>query len=426
MIKAIQDRGLWQVVSLALVLKIFTISIIYAFLEAPHNEWLGHVIGDMWYWVGFWQKTQGLWKDALGQKLIPYVDFDYGYPTLNGILYWFMGNFMDLSEGRWKSIMLNHGIFMAIADVVNAGLVYIILKEINPQRAFLLTGIFVMSLTGLVLSPFRYEAYVITFALVGYILHRQDKPLWAVVVWSLGCWLKWYPAIFILAAELRAFTVDKNRDRWWKSLIIFLGIAIVCNAPFMIGSIAKTGSLNNWLGTYTIHVNRGISMDTVLGVFKLWFGEMTLEGLANNITVFLITLAVVLRTNLKLEYKSVLIITAAIFCNRIYSPQFNLWFYPFLIFIIAQETKKRWLIFLGLYIAIDLVNITVFPFSFASAIIEMKGLAPGLGKSGGFTTVIFSLSILLRAALLAAIFFLTLTSNLSKEEKVKQLTLFES
>jgi hypothetical protein len=124
------------------------------------------------------------------------------------------------------------------------------------------------------------------------------------------------------------------------------------------------------------------------------------------------------------EYKGILVIAAALFCNRIYSPQFNLWFYPFLLFAIAQETKKRWLIFLSIYIAIDLLTVIVFPFSFADAIIEMKGFGDLFAaKSGGFWTVIFSLGIVVRAILLAVLYGITLSSRPRQEEKVEQLVL---
>ncbi len=425
MIKVMRDSGLWQVVGFTTLLKITAITVIFATLGAPNTDWLSHTIADMWYWVGFWQKTQGLWKDALGHKLIPYVDFDYVYPPLSGLLYWFIGGFIDLTEGKWKEIILSHSVFMAIADIVNAALIYVILKEINPKRALLLTFVFVLSLTGLILAPVRYESYVVTFVLIGYLFHLHDKPLWATTFWSLGCWLKWYPFFFILVEEIRAFTVDKNRDRWWKSASIFLAIAALLNVPFMIACMAKTGNLTNWWTTYSFHTNREISWDTLFGVVKLWFGNLQLEGLASNLTAILITLAVVLRKDLKVEYKGILVIAAALFCNRIYSPQFNLWFYPFLLFVIAQETRKRWLLFLAFYIAIDILTVTVFPFSFASAIIEMQGFGEFFAaKSGGLATFIFSASIVIRAILLAGLFGLILTSYPPTKENTKQLTLF--
>jgi hypothetical protein len=424
MIKVIKDRSLWQVVGFTTFLKIFVIAIAFAILGSPNTEWMGHLIGDMWYWVGFWQKTQGLWTEALGRKLIPYVDFDYVYPPLSGILYWMIGGLIDLTEGKWKGILVSHALVMAIADVINAGLIYIILREINPKRALLLTYVFVLSLTELVLTPVRYESYVVTFVLIGYLFHRHDKPMWANLFWSAGCWLKWYPFFFIVAEEIRVFVVNKKRDRWWKALGIFVAIAALFNVPFMLGCIYKNGNLVNWWTTYSFHLNRSTSWDTLFGVVKLWFGNIQLEGFANNITVLLIALAIILRLDLKVEYKGVLVIAAALLCNRIYSPQFNLWFYPFLLFVIAQETKRRWLIFLSIYIAIDLLTVLVFPFSFADAIREMNGFGDSFAaKSGGFWTIIFSLGIVIRAVLLAILYGLILISSPHQGEKFEQLDL---
>jgi hypothetical protein len=377
---------------------------------------LSHTIADMWYWVGFWQKTQ--------KGLIPYVDFDYVYPPGSGLLYWFLGNFIDLTEGRWKSILFTHGAFMSLLDVINAGLIYLILKEINPKRARILAILFAASLTSLLLAPVRYESAVVTFALIGYWLHLKDKPFWATFFWSLGCWLKWYTFFFIIAAEVKAFWIDKKRNQWIQTIITFTAIAVLLNLPFMLACWNKNGNFTNWLTTYTFHAQRPFSWDTLLGLGVLWFGDPPLESFANNSTVILMTLAIVLRPELKLEYKGVLICIASIFFNRIYSPQFHLWFYPFLMFVIAQEPNKRWRWFMWLYLAIDVINVIVFPISFAYAIEEMKGLGALFAREKGkIWTIVYTLSILGRTVLLAGISGLILRTRYRPEEQSTQLAL---
>jgi hypothetical protein len=412
-IKISKDSRLWQVL-------IFTFTVEFLFLGLGNwmaeTAWGGHTINDMWYWVDIWRKTK--------KGLVPYVDFDYVYPAGCGLLYWWLGNFMDLTEGRWKLILLAHGTFMALVDVLNAGLMYAILREIAPKRARLLAMLFAVSLTGLFLSPVRYESTVVTFVLIGYWFHLKGKPIWATLFWSLGCWLKWYPFFFIVATEIRAFFVEKKRWQWVQTAAIFVGVAAALNLPFIIACLAKNGNITNWLNTYTFHAQRSVSPDTLLGICTLWFGNLFLDGLANNFTVLFMTLAFVLKPDLKIEYKGVLICMAALLLNRIYSPQFHLWFYPFLIFMLAQETNKRWWWLLGIYLVLDVTNVIVFPFSFTYAIEETQGFAPLAARTMGHAwTYIFTFTIMLRALLLGAISVFILSSGNRSKYEAQQLAL---
>jgi hypothetical protein len=109
-----------------------------------------------------------------------------------------------------------------------------------------------------------------------------------------------------------------------------------------------------------------------------------------------------------IEYNGVLICLAAVFFNRIYSTQFNLWFYPFLILgLLADDERHRRLIAVT-FLVLDLLNVLVYPFSFAGAVAEMGGFFPWAAREGGPWTVVFSAAIALRTVVVGILAVLIL------------------
>jgi len=102
--------------------------------------------------------------------------------------------------------------------------------------------------------------------------------------------------------------------------------------------------------------------------------------------------------------------------NRIYSTQFNLWFYPFAILGAAQETRERRRRLLGMLLGMDLLNVLVFPVSFVLTLGEVGSFAPLSAATGaGFWTVTFSAAVVLRGMMLAALAVFVLHHSVREE-----------
>ena len=78
---------------------------------------------------------------------------------------------------------------------------------------------------------------------------------------------------------------------------------------------------------------------------------------------------------LRIEARSVLMICAALVFNRVYSTQFNLWFYPILVVLLANAGNSRFFkhLFFSL-VLLDVVNVLVYPFVFSSSLQEIGTL----------------------------------------------------
>jgi hypothetical protein len=371
------------------------------------TPYVKYIVWDITTWFGFWE--------ACAEGRVPYVDIPKEYPVGVGLLYWAMTPIMSLAKGDEHMILLIHGIFASLMDVVNAVIIYRILREVNARVAFPLAMLFVLLPTALVLSPVRFESYVTTTVLLGYWSHRRGHPVMAAFFWSIGCWLKWFPAFFILAQELRAILVEKRRRQWLKVSGIFLGVSLAINMPCIVANLAIHGNIENWLYAYQFHSSRGISRDTILGVAQMWLGTLSVSDYSGIWTLGLVCAALVVKPRLRIEYRCLLICVAMLMLNRIYSPQFNLWFYPFVILGAAQETRARrhWL--LSMLLALDLLNVLVYPVSYAHALGEIAVSQPfDAATDAGFWTITFSAAVLLRGVMLLAMAFFILRGRVTE------------
>ena len=154
------------------------------------------------------------------------------------------------------------------------------------------------------------------------------------------------------------------------------------------------------------HVKRPLYWDTLLGVGQIWLGPLPWERYAGLWSLVFMLAAVVVRPRLPIEYKGVLVCLAAVFFNRIYSTQFNLWFYPLLILGALGEDERGRRRVLAFFAVLDLLNVLVYPVSFAGAVEEMGGFFPsGAREAGGSWTKVFSAAIVLRTMVVAALAF---------------------
>jgi len=355
---------------------------------------VSHLVQDIRTWRDFFAETQA--------GAIPYVTITKEYPVLGGMLYWLMSPFVRPDDLR--QTILVHAVFMTVADLVNTVLFYRVAREIAPRWAFAATLLLGLNLTAIVTSPVRYESWIVTFVLLGYVAHRRRAFLWAALWWSIGCGLKWYPAFFLAAQEWRLFVVERRRWHWLAAGGVFAAVTAVLNVPFAVMALRETGSIWNWLAPYVFHVRRPLYWDTLLGVLQIWLGPLPWERYAGLWSLVLMLAAVVARPRLGLEYKGVLVCLAAVLFNRIYSTQFNLRFYPFLLLGALHEDGRGFRRLLAFFAVLDVLNVIVYPVSFAGAVEEMGGFFPDAAReAGAFWTKAFSAAIVLRTLVVAAL-----------------------
>jgi hypothetical protein len=386
-----RDRQAWALVAATLLSRAAVVLVGYL---AWSTEWFSHTVKDVFTWTEFYRQCR--------EGLTPYVDFTREYPVGAGLVYWAMSPLVDPRSSAQMALV--HAAVMTLGDVLNALLFYVLVRDRWPRLALPFALLFSLNLTNLALSLVRFETWVVLLALLGYRAYTRDRPFLASLFWSLGCTLKWYPAFFLGVQEWRAIFVHKRRWQWLGSTLVFVAVNVGVNLPFVMENLRQRGDLRMWTWPYEFHMRRPLYWDTVLGVGQIWLGELTFERHAGAWSLGLMLLAIVLWPRMRLEAKAVLICVAALVLNRVYSTQFHLWFYPFLLLEAAASGPARRRALLVVFGVLDVLNVLVYPLAFALAYGEMQGFWPlSARQHGGPGTVLFSAAILGRAVALVVL-----------------------
>jgi hypothetical protein len=223
------------------------------------------------------------------------------------------------------------------------------------------------------------------------------------VVWALGASLKWYPALAIVAQQVALGGAELRRTAP-RAAALVVGVVAAGNAPNVLGDWLVHGHVDHWLSTYLFHAERRLAPDTVLGVLALWLGDIPFEQYASLASVAAAGVVLVTRRELGGAPKLALACMALLVLNRVYSPQFNLWFYPPLLLVLGAARPGEFVAGALLLIVLDLLNVSVFPFLYAGVVDELGGFDWGIAPwRGGRATELFTSCVLLRAFLLLAL-----------------------
>lgn len=390
--RLLRDPLLWTAAALTLAARAVVLVLMPpAWHSSPYVR---HIVVDVWGWLEFWKQT--------ARGLVPYVHVTKEYPVGAGLVYWGLGAFID-PETTPVEILRIHGTLMALCDAASAALLFALLAPAGRRRALAFALAFALTPTAVVLSPVRFESVVVLIALSGYALHRAGRKVAAAAVWAAGAWVKWFPAFFVAAQELPGLRAGRHRP-WLRAAAAFLLVSVALNGPFLLYGWLEDGSADAWLATYRFHLRRHLYWDTVLGVAQLWTGAIPWERHAAHLSGGLLLLAVFMGARRGIAVTAVLVGAATLVVNRVYSPQFHLWFAPFVLLLAAEAGARRARALLALFALVEVLNVVVYPLAFTRALLELGDFAVLAARErGGPWTIAFSVAVLARSAALAAL-----------------------
>jgi hypothetical protein len=368
-------------------------------VHGDHDALARNLIGDVDGWFRF----------VIGVRtgFVPYVDVPREYPVGASLLYLGLGYAAD--TWRTAHFMAWHGALMAAFDAVNAVLFLSLARSRSPRRALPLTLLFCLNPTALLLSPVRFESCMVTTLLLGLRAAGRGQAQRAGLALSIGTWLKWFPALLMPATQAEAERRGAPRRSRLMVVATFLWVALALNLPLVLGVWERTGSIRPWLDTYRFHVARRLAPDTVLGVAQFWLGPLSIERWASLWSAVALLAALAWGLRRGVEASAVMAGIAILVLNRLYSPQFHLWFYPFLLLLAAVQPPRAFVRLIAAWAVLDLLNAAIYPFLFELAkqeLIEWPLRLP-VARSGAWT-IAFAAAVVARSLVLLALALLVL------------------
>lgn len=253
---------------------------------------------------------RGLWSHPF-----PYFQARIEYPVLTGLFMWLAAfahganaYFITSAVGLWA-----------------AGLVTLFaLRKLAPKRYhyFALTPLL------FVFSLLNWDLLGIAFMVLGLWMARQERWTACGITLALGTCAKLFPVVYVPFLLAQLFWRDRAQMR--RFLVVFLGVCVLVNLPFMIGGF------HNWTFFLSFNASRGSASLT---------GSLIINELGNHVAAQDAVIGIAVAVAIALGIRSVrgggsperaAVLTFAIFLllNKVYSPQYTLWL--FVMGLIAQ------------------------------------------------------------------------------------------
>jgi len=357
---------------------------------------------------------------------IPYADFSFDYPPL-ALVPILIAMIPALFTNNVLVFVGSFQILMIICDILITVSIYLIgLRIYDEKKAFLAAVIYSAAFSTAYFVLTKYDAFP-TCLLMGAVLFAvygmNTKGYIANVA---GFLAKLYPLIalpFLMAFNAKKTSLKQELVQAAKilipvSLVVLIPVIIIKPTiilQYISGSLVRSDVYVN-TPTYTLytilHDVLGLALTPAM-ISNLMYGALGI--------ILLLLLVLAFRkdhfgpqTLLKFV---LLAIFSVVFCMKYHSPQYFLWFTPFICLLIADNIHK-----IVLFFAFQILTFIEFPLMFGSYYTNGNYLMP-VGSAGWYITLLFF--ILEYAALILLVYSAVIPSGSSMKtvwESLKNYT----
>jgi len=281
----------------------------------------------------------------------PYIDRFLEYPPVVGIAVWGLS-------------------FVARSPTANlvayaAGAVALVAaSERSLRRVGVEPGRLARSPQVLLYAVHNFDLLAVAPAVGAIAAFEADLPLWSGVLAGIGTWAKLYP-VAIAAVALGLLLLRGDRVRAAVFTAGYGAASIVLNGPFL------ARSRSGWWATFSFHVVRLPTWGS------LWFYvvdadtrrqvaapgsaavRVTNAGATLALAASAVAIAVwMIRRRPDIRRASLAAVIAFMVCNKVYSPQYDLWLVPLMLMV---GLPRRYLSALGAIDAVIFVDVFLVP-----------------------------------------------------------------
>lgn len=380
-------KVLLVLITIAILLKIGVI--LFTYQNYGRNVYVGHYARDLDCWFDMFSKIE--------KGMIPLVDFPKEYSGGAILLNWGLSFFYSSPH----QFILVYGFFMFLIDMATAVVLWKILRLEKRGNAYVILALYLFLPTILILNHVRWDIVPVFFAILAYYYWRKGKIAVPAILLGIGASMKWFPAFLVIGFFLNEVFIKRRFRKGAGQVFISLATFVAMEVPFLLLNRLRGNDLSNWTGSYTVNYSFRTGADTLPGIIQILSDIRFSSGFLFGISLVFFLLVVLLHSKRNVPSNYVLYCLSFLLFNKIYSPQFHIWFVPFL--LLCLPDKGYWRFWnkgpeLGIpaILAFEIVNMLVYPFSFTWF----------LQDAGSFTYApflsvkIFSSAIILRAFLI--------------------------
>lgn len=322
----------------------------------PYLLLLATCVAGWWFkahcgasWIGDEQYITGCYSDAVpfwglrgvaaGQ--IPYVEARMEYPVLTGALIWLEGLIARVIGGA----RADAADFLLVVALVNAVLAFAVLRMM--ERA----GVPAVRLWWWAGAPplvlylgHNWDMLAVALAVAAFLAARRGEALSAAALAAIGTAAKLFPVLLLPLIGLQALL---RGGKAWRERIRSAAILTVVAIMFwaMFNAPVAWRAFDHWSEFYTFSRERGgtaAAVWEIMGAQGWWVSDTETRNLWSFVAFAGGAAAIVLlgwrRHSDALWALFTSVLAWFLLTNKVYSPQFDLWLYPFLLI----TSRKLW------------------------------------------------------------------------------------
>ena len=332
------DSRLTQIILSALLIRLLYLSL--ALFEVYQDQPLLQsdlfVISSVDYWDierRFYQFATRIYK---WQK-IPYVNYPLEYPQLAGGLFQLIYSFQP---GNLHAFALSLHVIQLPLELLTTAIIYKIALSIYSERHASAAALF-YNLSPIVLHTWvsRYDSIPVFLTVASLYLILRRRYTFSFLMVAVGIMFKWYPAVLILPYLGYMRGGESSQRDIVRSLTVLGGFCIAIVLPFIVLSPQF------FLESYVFHLGRGWNYQSLWMLLTLVLRRFSTPeipvGTVSNVSMFLQSVGCISILALRIKEPRELIRACSyvlmifVFFTKFYSPQYVVWFTPFLLLSMA-------------------------------------------------------------------------------------------
>ncbi|MDD1660856.1 MAG: hypothetical protein LUQ49_00145 [Methanomicrobiales archaeon] len=328
----------------------------------------------------------------LSQGQIPYLDYSIAYPILVFIPM-ILALIPALVTQSGMAFIYSFQLLMILCDLGTLLCIYFIGLKISDERTAWYAGlVYATAFSASYFVLTKFDAFP-TLLLMGAILFTvYDRKVHGYVSATLGFFAKVFPAVSFPFMILYNAKTTSLSEEVITAAKVFLPFAVILFIPFLL---LRPDHLNTYL--FATGATVGVYASTATYTLYTYIHDVAHLGLpAATVSLFMyLLLGLVMLLLLWIGWKdrrkspvTLLKLTgfaifAFVFFSKFHSPQYIVWYTPFLALLVAGDLLKT-----GLFYLVQALAYLEFPLLFGTFYVNLNYLSPA-GSAGWYLTLFF-------------------------------------